>query len=46
MYVIKNFNIFRSRQELRDAIREGLLYMDPPGSRPRTPHQVDQYSPT
>lgn len=33
----------RSQQELRDAIRDGLLYMDMATSRPRSPHS--EYSP-
>ncbi|XP_047476163.1 acetylcholine receptor subunit alpha-like [Penaeus chinensis] len=33
----------RSHQELQEAIREGLLYMDLPGSRPRSPR--GEYSP-
>ncbi|XP_045120668.1 acetylcholine receptor subunit alpha-like isoform X2 [Portunus trituberculatus] len=37
-------NSFRSQQELRDAIREGLIYMDMAGSRPRSPHS--EYSPS
>lgn len=36
-------NSFRSHQELQEAIREGLLYMDLPGSRPRSPR--GEYSP-
>lgn len=34
---------YRSHQELQEAIREGLLYMDLPGSRPRSPR--GEYSP-
>ncbi|XP_066959999.1 acetylcholine receptor subunit alpha-like isoform X1 [Macrobrachium rosenbergii] len=37
-------NSFTSHQELRDAIREGLMYMDMPGSRPRSPR--GEYSPS
>ncbi|XP_064081515.1 acetylcholine receptor subunit alpha-like isoform X2 [Macrobrachium nipponense] len=37
-------NSFASHQELRDAIREGLMYMDMPGSRPRSPR--GEYSPS
>ncbi|XP_068223049.1 acetylcholine receptor subunit alpha-like [Palaemon carinicauda] len=37
-------NSFTSHQELRDAIREGLMYMDMPGSHPRSPR--GEYSPS
>nr|AGK89908.1 nicotinic acetylcholine receptor subunit alpha 3 [Pandalus japonicus] len=36
---------FTSHQDLRDAIREGLMYMDIPGSGPRSP-RGGEYSPS